>query len=117
MPSFFIMNKTIMRKTTFIHITFSAVIILQYYAYLFLLSANASTNLSTDAEALLAFKSRITSDPLHKITRNWSAAANNLSGKIVIHDLPRLEGLFLSLNQLSGSASPALGKLTHWAHA
>ncbi|CAI9778128.1 unnamed protein product [Fraxinus pennsylvanica] len=78
-------------------------------------TAQIVLNLNTDdQEALLAFKSRITSDPRNILAKNWSADASvcNWIGVSCGVDNQRVTALSLSNFELKGTIAPHLGNLT-----
>ncbi|XP_073036581.1 uncharacterized protein [Primulina eburnea] len=81
----------------------------------FITFAKINPNLTTDEESLLAFKSRITSDPFNILTRNWST--NNGASfcfwiGVSCGTNRRISSLDLHDWNLEGTIAPQLGNLT-----
>ncbi|XP_073036322.1 uncharacterized protein [Primulina eburnea] len=83
---------------------------------IFVTFARTNLNLTTDEESLLAFKSRITSDPFNILARNWSTM-NGASfcfwvGVSCGRRNKRITALDLHGWNLEGTIAPHLGNLT-----
>ncbi|KAI3450189.1 hypothetical protein Pfo_006854 [Paulownia fortunei] len=101
-----------MEKSCF-HIAFSALILLKCFAVCCF--GQTAFNLTTDEEALLAFKSRITSDPLNIMANNWSTTSSTSICSWVGVSCganQRITALRLYGLSLGGTIAPHLGNMT-----
>ncbi|KAH6834638.1 hypothetical protein C2S53_009175 [Perilla frutescens var. hirtella] len=103
-----------MGKPAFLHIAVLAVILLDFFVVW--CSGNTALSLSTDEEALVAFKSRISSDPYQILAKNWSTTNSSTSicswFGVSCGAKRRVTALRLFNLSLGGTVAPHLGNLS-----